>query len=151
MFSDLALDALGTTIVGALSAGTDAAYAIYDTPATLGVLGGAEGIHGLAHGFLTDDIDRCFRYFVTRDINDFIGTDALPTIAAAQSLADDVATHCRRIAAGVALDAHESRLREAAAETQTDRRLAVVRNVFAGSLNGSLALISGDAASGNSR
>lgn len=104
-FSDLALDAVGTTALRALagSAPTD----------KLAEYWRQDKLHNLASEFLSDDIDRCFRYFVTRDIHEFVGTDAWPTINDATWLVEAVGSHCRETIKQVELQNYENQFRDA--------------------------------------
>jgi hypothetical protein len=86
-FADLALDALGSCLVGALG--------VEGNLARLGAYQREGRLHELAARFLGDDIDRVFRYFVSRDIADFVGTAAWPTVSDARQIAAQVGAHCR--------------------------------------------------------
>jgi len=142
-FSDLALDALGLSVLqlplpGA--PGQSLADPALGYRAGLGTLGQEDRLPDLAESFLRDDIDRCFRYFVTRDISEFIGGDALPTVGEARLLTDDIAAHCRRIAAAVSLGEYNGRLRDAVADREASR-LTLAGEVMAHALGTSLSLI----------
>jgi len=104
-FSDLALDAVGTTALRAL-AGTAPAENLAD-------YWRQDKLHNLASEFLSDDIDRCFRYFVTRDIHEYVGTDAWPTIGEATWLAEAVGSHCSETIKQVGLQDYENQFQDA--------------------------------------
>jgi len=98
-FGDLALEAVGTT---ALAIATVRAPDAGIMEASLAVVEDGfsafdrEGrLHEVAALFAGHDLDRTFRYFVARDVGDFIGGEGLPTVSHASRLEDAVAAHCR--------------------------------------------------------
>jgi hypothetical protein len=64
----------------------------------------------LASLFVGHDLDGTFRYFVARDVPDFIGGQGIPTVAEASQLEDAVAAHCREAWREVDLSEHGERL-----------------------------------------
>lgn len=99
-FSDLALDALGSaTLQAMVGSGTPGSVAVLRDPTfrSLGWYARQGRLHELGRRFLAHDLDRCFRHFVTRDLPDFVGSSAVPTVLEAQALADAVAAHCRGV------------------------------------------------------
>jgi len=50
---------------------------------------------GLVGQFCGHDFDRVFRYYVTRDLSDFVGQPAMPTVADAARLVAGVGDFCR--------------------------------------------------------
>lgn len=131
-FADLALDALGSCLVAAMGMGGG-----------LDRLGAYERegrLHELAARFLGEDLDRVFRYFVTRDIADFVGTSAWPTVGEARRVAIEVGGYCR--AHALREQPSEDALREALGH-DAQGRLAALRVPFGGALEAGLRRIHG--------
>lgn len=109
-FSELALDALGVTAMEA-AAGDQAAQLLALPLARAerhyGAFAAEGRLHQLAGSFLGYDLDRVFRYYVSRDLSDFVGSDAFPHVGLAQQFLDRVGLHCRRAVAGLSLSAAE--------------------------------------------
>ncbi len=115
-FADLALDALGTSLVDGLLAqeAVPAFPALTgDAGARLAAFSTERRLHELAGRFISQDVGYCFRYFVTRDIAEFVGTGALPTVAHARALAENVGNHCRTLASDLPFARHEDLLHSA--------------------------------------
>jgi hypothetical protein len=118
----LALDAVPPTVLDSLSPTPDWAdfpaatvlsrYARYAREGDLSVLAGEYCGHGL---------ERAFRYFVSRDVNDFVGGAGLPTVQEAAQLADRVGNYCRQRASAPRLRRHEQDLQEIMTLTQDQR------------------------------
>jgi hypothetical protein len=117
-FSELALDALAVATMDAASGGQTAELLTLPAAVAERHFGGyaADGrLHDLAGTFVAYDLDRVFRYYVSRDLSDFVGSDAFPHVGAAHRFLDSVALHCRRTAAGLPLADSEPFLQGAAA------------------------------------
>ncbi len=133
-FSDLGLQAVGTTVMGAAE----------DIPGSPGLLkatlpqleshfGGfyeESRLNHLAGAFLADDFSHAFRYFVARDISDFVGTEALPTVSSSSILQDRIAHSCRIITGGVDLSSAEDVIRQALTRPDAAGRGEVLRGFF---------------------
>lgn len=127
-WAEIGLNALGTAVMEA-GAGNSASVLQVPEPEIeehLGCFLRDRRLHELAKCFLAHDFDHLFRYFVTRDISDFIGSEALPTVAAGSQLRDAVTLFCRQKAAVVAMDQHEPALQQAAA-LAPDEALSVLK------------------------
>ena len=115
-FGELALDALGNSVMDVATLGqglltvtaeeVEANFARYAAQQNLSALGG---------NFLGHDFDQLFRHFVARDIGDFVGTEAFPTVSHSSRLLDDVAHYCRDTAAAIELASFEEQLRDTVA------------------------------------
>jgi hypothetical protein len=144
-FSDLALDALGTSVL-------DIAESI---PGGGGILRldyahltdhmasyyHQNRLHDLTQTFLAHDLDHVFRHFVARDISDFVGTEALPTVTTSSVLQDRIAHTCRIITAGVDLSGTEAPLRDAIAQHSAEHRTHALQDVFRYTLDSGLAAL----------
>lgn len=113
-FGDLALEAVGTTALAIATLSTSGA-GVMELPLAVAednfLRFGQEGsLHEIAALFVGHDLDRTFRYFVARDVGDFIGGEGLPTVSHANRLEDAVAAHCRDTWSGLSLADFESRL-----------------------------------------
>jgi hypothetical protein len=98
-FGDLALDAVGTTTLAVATLST-AGTGVMELPLPVAEdnftrFGREENLHELAALFVGHDLDRTFRYFVARDMGDFVGGEGIPTVSHANRLEDAVAAHCR--------------------------------------------------------
>lgn len=145
-FGDLALEAVGTTSL------TIATLRAPDTGLMEMPLAVAEDsfahferegrLHEVASLFVGHDIDRAFRYFVARDVGDYIGRDGLPTVSDASRLEDAVAAHCR--SAWTAIDvADREELLLGAADGPPSERVARLQPVMAAGLDQGLTLLGG--------
>lgn len=131
-FSDLALDALGSCLVEVV--GVDAGLE------RLGAFQSEGRLHELAGRFLGDDIDRVFRYFVTRDIADFVGTAAWPTVSQAREVAAAVGAHCR---ARMLQEPLDERALQEAVRSEPALRLKALAVPFSAALQAGLGRIHG--------
>lgn len=133
-FSDLGLQAVGTTVMGA-------AESIPGSPGLLKVTLPQLETHfaafyeeprlnNLAGAFLADDLSHAFRYFVARDISDFVGTEALPTVSSSSILQDKIAHSCRLITGSVDLTGSEDMIRHALAQPDAAERVEVLHGFF---------------------
>jgi hypothetical protein len=143
-YADLALDALSVAALESLGTtesgwpGGDAAQVL----ATLGAYQREGRLHDLARQFAGHDVDRCFRHFVARDLTEFVGTAAWPTVQAARRLHEGVGLHCRERLRGLDYAGHEGRLQDAV-RTGRSAGLAQVQESFAGLLHAGLTTLSG--------
>jgi hypothetical protein len=125
-FSDLALDALGSSVMGlALQApGTVDLQTLSGLPPSLlGSYRQSGRLAELASEFVGWDLDRCFRYLVTRDLSEYVGTSAIPTVSEARQVADAVGAHCRYMASQITPALREDRLLELEGEAPPERVL----------------------------
>ncbi len=146
-FSDLALDALGSCVVNMLAPeGPGASLDALRTqrPAWPLLLGERGGLGGITRAFVAQDLDRCFRYFVGRDISEFIGTPPLPDVAAGQAVADEVAAHCRAATEGLCLTQAPSFWAQMVGDPREQAREGALRGVLSGALEAGLDVISSD-------
>ncbi len=116
-FGDLALEAVGTTAL-ALATLSDSGAGLLEVPlAAVEVrfrsLRTEGELHRMAALYTGHDLDRAFRYFVARDVGDFVGGEGLPTVSDANRLEDAVAAHCRQTWRRLALGEYEPILAEA--------------------------------------
>lgn len=113
-FTELGLRALGTTLFEAASGGSDTFQVSADLVATnLGAYAAEHRLHDLSLCFLAHDFSHLFSHFVTRDISDFTGTDALPTELQRSQLRDAVARCGHESALRVEAAVHEEALSRA--------------------------------------
>lgn len=131
-FSDIALNALGTTV---FEAGAGGAASVFDIPApqvlaSVGCYAAECRLHELSRCFVAHDFDHLFRHLVTRDTPDFVGRAGLPTVAAASQLRDAVAAYCRAAVTRIEAAVHETVLTEALQVTGPER-LRLVGGVLA--------------------
>lgn len=113
-FGDLALEAVGTTTLALATLSTSGA-GIMDVPlavaeSNFGRCSREDRLHELAALFVGHDLDRTFRYFVARDLPDFIGGEGVPSVSHANRLEDAVAAHCRDAWNDLTLSEYEDRL-----------------------------------------
>ncbi len=124
-FGDLALEAVGTTALAIATLSTSGA-GIMEMPLSVAEQNFAQfaredRLHELAALFVGHDLDRSFRYFVARDVADYVGGEGIPTVSDANILEDAVAAHCRETWGALALDEYEDRLRSAVDRTPVER------------------------------
>lgn len=98
-FGDLALEAVGTTALSIATLST-AGSGVLELPLAVAEANFAgfhrEGrLHQVAALFVGHELDRAFRYFVARDVGEFVGGAGLPTVSHASRLEDAVGAHCR--------------------------------------------------------
>ncbi len=133
-FGDLALDALGTTVLETadnISGITSILQVTY--PSLQSHFAGfynESRLHDLGGSFLSHDFDHVFRYFVARDISDFVGTEALPTVSSSAILQDRIAHTCRSITQKVNLADSEDLLHQALGQTEASLRSRMLQSVF---------------------
>ncbi len=113
-FGDLALEAVGTAALAIATLSTSGA-GIMELPLSVAEenfarFGRERRLHEAAALFVGHDLDRTFRYFVARDVGDFIGGEGIPSVSHANRLEDAVAAHCRQAWERLALDAFEDDL-----------------------------------------
>jgi hypothetical protein len=109
----LALDTIPPTVLDSLSSGSDwsdfpastvlSRYSRFAREGDLSVLAGEYCGHGL---------EQVFRYFVARDVSDFVGGAGLPTLRESARLADSVGELCRQRGSAPVLRRHEPDLQE---------------------------------------
>lgn len=133
-FGDLALDAVGTTALAVATLSTSGA-GIMEVPlavaeANFAQFGREDNLHEIAALFVGHDLDRTFRYFVARDVGDFVGGEGVPSVSHANRLEDAVAAHCRGTWANLALDEFEDRLR-ATSDLSSSERVELLSPVMA--------------------
>jgi hypothetical protein len=114
-FGDLALEAMGTTALALASLHAEGA-GLLDIPlavveASIVSFPRNHELYRAAQAFVAHDLDRTFRQFVSRDVQEFVGGPGLPTVGDANLLEDAVARYCRERAAAVRLAEHEALLR----------------------------------------
>lgn len=113
-FGDLALDAVGATALAlATRHSVDADVMVVPSAVAEANFAGFardERLHELAARFIGHELDRAFRYFVARDLGEFVGGPGLPTVGPAGRLEDAVAAHCRDTWRALDLGAYESAL-----------------------------------------
>jgi len=133
-YGDLALDALGATVL-------DAAESVRGGGGVLRVpypslqsyfadFYNEPRLHDLTGSFLSHDFDHVFRYFVARDISDFVGTEALPTVSSSALLQDRIAHTCQTTARAIDLSDTEQIIREALGQTEAAKRHHILHGVF---------------------
>jgi hypothetical protein len=140
----LALDAIPPTVVDCLSSGSDWS----DFPAST-VLSrysrfAREGdLCVLAGEYCGHELDRAFRYFVARDVSDYVGAAGLPTLQESARLADSVGELCRRTGSAPVLRRHEQDLAEIVTLAR-DQRVRALEPLMHESVSASLAALAGD-------
>jgi hypothetical protein len=141
-FSDLGLQAVGTTVMGAAE----------DIPGALGLLRTTlpqleshfagfyeeSRLNNLAGAFLADDLSHAFRYFVARDISDFVGTEALPTVSSSSILQDRIAHSCRLLTGEVDLTRSEDIIRHALTRRDPAERGELLHGFFGQAIDSGL-------------
>ncbi|MBD3292217.1 MAG: hypothetical protein GF393_04790 [Armatimonadia bacterium] len=143
-FGDLALDAVGTTSLAVATLST-AGAGVMELPLSVAEANFArfdreDHLHELASLFVGHDLDRTFRYFVARDVGDFIGGEGIPSVSHANRLEDAVAAHCREAWSDLALDDFEDRL-SAVGEFSTVERVDLLGPVMTGGVEQALELL----------
>jgi len=123
-FAELAVDGLAVAAMEIATGGRPALLTgVTPAEADARIAGYAhEGrLHELSGHFLGYDLDRAFRYFVDRDLSDFVGTPAFPTVGQAHQLLDGVASFCRDSISRLPLGSAEPLLGDALAAPETER------------------------------
>ncbi len=113
-FGDLALEAVGTTALAMATVRASGA-GILEVPLAVvedgfSAFDREDRLHEVAALFTGYDLDRTFRYFVARDIGDFVGGEGLPTVGHANRLGDAVAAHCTDVWRSLQLAEYEELL-----------------------------------------
>jgi hypothetical protein len=131
-FAELGLNALATAVFEAGAGDSPDLFqaSLPTTEAALASYAREGRLHALALTFLGHDFDHLYRYFVTRDVTDFVGGPGLPTVAEASQLRDAVSRHCRESVAAVAAAVHEEALTAALREDDAPG-LTLVQGVLA--------------------
>lgn len=131
-FGDLALDAAGTTILATAEevAGPGGILRVPypQIESTLAGFYEQDRTHDLAGSFFSHDFDQVFRYFVARDISDFVGTEAIPDVSTSSQLEDRIALQCRRTTGQIELVDYEPRIREALRDPDPNSRRAQLQD-----------------------
>jgi hypothetical protein len=141
-FADIGLNALGTTVLEVGAGGAAGAFHVTDSQAAdnLGAYAGQQHLGDLARYFLVHDFDHLFRYFVTRDLSDFIGSDSLPTVSDGSRLRDAITSHCRDVAGRVPAQMFEGSLARAVV-AEDDAGLQQMGDVWSELMNSGLQLV----------
>jgi hypothetical protein len=125
--ADIGLNALGTSVLEVAAGGApgfmDVAEA--EAGANLGAFARDGRQAELSQCFLSHEFDHLFRYLVSRDLSDFIGSPVLPTVAHGSRLRDAVALHCRQLARRVPAAAYEAVFQEAVLADEDESRQQV--------------------------
>ena len=121
-FGELAVDALSNTVLS-VAAGDQGLLSVTAPQAEANYAGFARqgNLSTLGAHFFAHDFDWVFRYFVARDLSDFIGTQALPTVSAGSRLEDQVARYCRSGAQQIDFSGYEDQLQQIVALPIDDR------------------------------
>jgi hypothetical protein len=118
----LALAALGATVVDSLEAPMAWPELASETVVSRYARYAREqDLSRLAQHFFAHDFDQVFRYFVTRDLSDFVGQPGLPTVHHARTVVDQVGEYCRERSAWSRLRQHEPQLQELVTRPQEQR------------------------------
>jgi hypothetical protein len=96
LFGTLAREAIAPTLIASLQAPVAWVELPPETVQTQYGRWAREGrLSDLAAEYVAQDLGQTFRYFVTRDLADFVGRPHLPGINAARALTESVADYCR--------------------------------------------------------
>jgi hypothetical protein len=142
-FAEIGVDALAVTAMDAASGHEPAGLLGLSEAAVEASFGGyaAEGrLWELAQSFVGYDFDRAFRYFVARDLSDFVGTESFPHVGVAQVFLDDIGLHCRGAASRLDLAGREGFLRETLSASP-EARLAPMQGFLGEALGAGLGLL----------
>ena len=121
-FGELALDALSNSVMEAAAGGAGLLkVSAAEAEANFGRFAVGRDLAGLSQNFLGHDFDQLFRYFIARDIGDFVGTAAFPTVSHSSRLLDGVARYCRESVTATGLGAFEDQLHETVVLAPDDR------------------------------
>ena len=93
----IALDAVAPTVLDALGPSRWPDLTRSTVLRDWGGFARERALRALAGQYLAHDFERIFRYFVARDISDFVGNSVLPTVGAAARVVDQVGELCRRL------------------------------------------------------
>lgn len=132
-FGDLALNAVGTTALS-IAALRTSGFGILELPLAVTEANFAsfarEGrLHEIAALFVGHELDQVFRYFVARDIGEFVGGPGVPTVSHASRLEDAVAAHCRETWRALDINDYESVLAPTML-TPPEERVALLQPVL---------------------
>ncbi len=129
-FGELALDALSNTVMDVAAGGRGILQAEpAQVEANFGRYFTERNLTALGERLLGHDFDQVFRYFVARDIDDFVGTEAFPTVSHSSRLLDEVARYCRDTTATVSLAGFEDQLQESV-QLATAERIRLLEPVI---------------------
>lgn len=133
----LALEAIPPTVISAL--GSIPAW--HELPASTvarqyGRYARERELGALAGQFVGQDLEQVFRYFVARDLSDFIGQAAAPTVVEGTRLADRVGDFCRERGTVRGLRPREPDLQEIVYLPRTERTRALAPLMKQGVLEG---------------
>ncbi len=144
-FGELALDALSNTVMDVAAGGRGILQAEQEQVATnFGRWFAEQNLTALGERFLGHDFDQVFRHFVARDIDDFVGTEAFPSVSHSSRLLDEVAQYCRETTAAVSLTGFEDQLQESVQLT-TAERIELLEPVVAEGITIGLDVLAGGA------
>jgi hypothetical protein len=106
-FGDLAVDAIGTLSLE-IPSGNGAGPGVFQLPfpvveAKWAQYAGDRRYDALASRFMAHDLNHVMRYLVSRDLSEFIGTEAIPTVLVGTQLVERVGHYCRDRARGIKL------------------------------------------------
>jgi len=144
-FGELALDALSNTVMDVAAGGRGILRAeLAQVEANFGRYFTERNLTALGERFLDHDFDQIFRYFVARDIGDFVGTEAFPSVSHSSRLLDEVARYCRDTTTAVSLAGFEDQLQESVQLT-TVERIKLLEPVVAEGITAGLDVLAGGA------
>ena len=132
-YGDIALQALGSSILelaGQIGEGGGLQVAPDRLQTHLAGFYAQSRLHSLTSTFLVHDFEHAFRYFVARDIPQFVGTEALPTVAESVQLQDRIAGTCRLVTGGVDLGDSEGETRGALEQPDPEQRIRLLHGVL---------------------
>ncbi len=143
-YGDLALQALGSSVLELARCVSDVEGprpCLAELQAHLGGFHTQRKLHCLTGTFLAHDLEHTFRYFVARDIPQFVGTEALPTVADGLQLQDRIAATCREITEDVDLADTESDTHAAISHPDPGRRTVALQGILRESVDRGLAAL----------
>lgn len=143
-FGDLALDALGTCAL-AIATLHSAGGGLLELPLAVAEANFAgfarEGrLHQVAALYVGHELDQAFRYFVARDLGEFVGGPGLPTVSHASRLEDAVAAHCRDTWRALDVGAYELAL-EPVLRSAPEERVALLAPVLQAGVHQGLSVL----------
>lgn len=142
-FAELALDGLAVAVMDAACGGRPAGLMTVNfglATENLSSFYRDERLHEFSRTFLSYDFDRVFRYFVSRDLSDFVGSSSFPDVGYAHRLLDRVAQYCRECTKRIPLENAEPILRSAIDSTDPSR-IATLQDFLRGAIDQGLAAI----------
>jgi len=144
-FGELALDALSNTVMDVAAGGRGILQAEpAQVEADFGRYFTEQNLAALGERFLGHDFDQVFRYFVARDIDDFVGTEAFPSVSHSSRLLDEVARYCRDTSAAVSLTDFEEQLQQSV-QLAIPERIKLLEPVVAEGITAGLDVLAGGA------